>query len=221
MPEAVDTHTMNTLLARPLDLLGLQSLPQVQAIAIHAASVFGEAAWLEGCLLLAEDAPVETHEALRQRPPTHFPEIHSVAMERAYRAMPRDEARDLLCEIEQEAVDATLMRDRCDQFRRAPHLFVPGARPAAAVTFLHRSHDLDGWIQLSDGEVLPWLYAPGGVGHSAVADAARYVAGALGVERAVIVGTHVQAGVVLPPELIFVCVVAPIATHNSTGPEAA
>lgn len=220
MPEAVDTHTMNTLLARPLDLLGLQSLPQVQAIAIHAASVFGEAAWLEGCLLLAADAPVETHEALRQRPPTHFPEIHAVAMERAFNAMPRDEARDLLCEIEQEAVDAVMMRDRCDQFRRAPGRFIPGSKPAVAVAFLHRSHDLDGWIELADGQVLPWLYAPGGVSRSAVAEAARYVAGALGVERALVVGTHVQAGVVLPVEISFVCIVAPTATRTP-GPEAA
>lgn len=220
MPEAIDTDTMNTLLARPLDMMGLQSLPQVQAIAIHAASVFGEAAWLEGCLLLAADATVETHEALRSRPPTHFPEIHSVAMERAYRAMPVSEARDLMGEVQQEAIDAVVMRDHCDMFRRAPGLFVPGARPAAAVAFLHRSHDLDGWIQLSDGTVLPWLYAPGGVSRSAVADAARYVAGALGVERALVVGTHVQAGVVLPAELSFVCVVAPTATRNP-GPEAA
>lgn len=201
--------------------MGLQSLPQVQAIAIHAASVYGEAAWLEGCAVLADDAPVATHAALRDRPPSFFPELHSMIMERAYRAMPRDEARDLMGEIQQEAldaasgyVDAATMRSQCDTFRRDPGRFVPGARPAGDVAFLHRSHDLDGWIRIASGEVLPWLYAPGGVGPTAVADAARYVAGALGVARALVVGTHIQAGVVLPPELAFICIVAPTATRT-------
>ncbi|MGU3282502.1 hypothetical protein [Methylobacterium mesophilicum] len=171
--------------------------------------------------LLADDAPAETHAVLRERPPTYFPELHSMIMERAYCAMPISEARDLIAEVQQEAIDAVVMRDHCDLFRRAPHLFVPGSRPAAAVAFLHRSHDLDGWIQLSDGQVLPWLYAPGGVSRSAVADAARYVASALGVERALVVGTHVQAGVVLPPELAFVCVTATTPAPSHTGPEAA
>lgn len=114
----------------------------------------------------------------------------------------------MLCEIEQEAADAAMMATLCDAFRRAPHSFIPGARPAQGVAFLSRAHHLDGWIQLATGQVLLWAYAPGGVGHSAVAEAARYVAATPGVERALVVGTHVKAGVELPAEITFVCIAA-------------
>lgn len=217
MPEPIETTSMTALLARPLDLAALTSVPQLQAIAMHAAGVLGEAAFLEGCALLAEDCPVVTHAALRERPPTYHPALHSLVMERCFALMPRGEARDLLAEVEEERTSAAAMIAARAMFQHRPDRFVPGSRPARGVAFLRSSHDLDGWIELADGTVLPWLYAPGGVGRSAVADAARYVAGAIGVERALVVGTHVHAGVVLPPELIFVCTAAtPATSHNGS-----
>lgn len=221
MPEPIAINSMDTLLTRPLDLLAMTSLDQLQAIAMRAAELVDEARWLEGCALLAELSPVETHEALRARPPSFLFELHSMVMERAYRAMPRDEARDLLSEVELEQVDAAMMATLADAFRHNPGLFIPGARPARRVAFLTRAHDCDGWVELAGGQILPWAYAPGGVGPSAVAEAARYVADTPGVERALVVGTHVKPGVVLPPELSFVCIAAIDTAARNPGPEAA
>lgn len=218
MPEP-SHNTTDVLLRRPLDILSVSDVHALQTAAIRAAERASEASWLEGCALLAELAPVETHEALRARPATFYGEMHSMVMERAYRALPPEDVRDLLAEVEMEAVDAVRMRAQCEAFRRDPARFIPGARPAERVAFLHRSHDFDGWIELSDGTVLPWIYAPGGVGRTAIADALRYV-GALKIERAIVVGTHVQSGLALPGEIIFVCI-SPSATIGNPGPEAA
>ncbi|MGN8091628.1 hypothetical protein [Methylobacterium sp. 22177] len=112
----------------------------------------------------------------------------------------------------------------CEAFRANPGLFTAGSRPAKGVAFYSRTHDLDGWIELADGRVLPWLYAPGGVGKSAIAKASRYVDGTPGVDRALVVGTHVRAGFLLPDELTFICLavdtVAPV-TPVTPGPKVA
>jgi hypothetical protein len=218
MPEPANTST-DGLLRRPLDLLALTDVQQLQTAALRATERAIEAHFLEGCALAADLAPAETHEALRARPPSYYHELHSMVMERAYRAMPAIEVRDLLAEVQMEDLDAVAMRAQCELFRRDPGRFIPGARPADRVAFLHRSHDLDGWCELADGTVLPWAYAPGGVGRTAIVEASRYVAATPGIDRALVVGTHVAAGFALPPELIFVCI-SPSATLP-TGPEAA
>jgi hypothetical protein len=221
MSEPIPQHTMDTLLARPLDLLSMTSLDQLQAVALRAAELVNEARFLEGQALLAELTPAETHAALRTRPATFLHELHSMVMERAYRAMPIEETRDLLCEIEQEKVDAVMMTMLCGAFRQNPGLFIPGARPAKAVAFYSRTHDLDGWVELADGRVLPWLYAPGGVGKSSIAKASRYVEGTPGVDRALVVGTHVRPGFLLPDELTFVCLAVDTAQPTNPGPRVA
>ena len=220
MPEPIPNDTMDTLLARPLDLLGVTSLDQLQAVALRAAELVDEARFLEGQALLAELTPAETHAALRARPATFLHELHSMVMERAFRAMPIEDTRELLCGVEQEKVDASMMVMLCEAFRANPALFIPGARPAKGVAFYSRGHDLDGWIELADGRVLPGLYAPGGVGKSAIAKASRYVEGTPGVDRVILVGTHVRPGFLLPDELTFVCLA--VDTQPATpGPKAA
>jgi hypothetical protein len=217
MPEPATTNSTDALLRRPLDLLALTDVQQLQTAALRATERAVEAHFLEGCALAAELTPEVTHEALRARPATYFHELHSLVMERALRAMPADVARDLLPDVALEEIDAVAMRSQCELFRRDPGLFIPGARPASRIAFLSRGHDLDGWIELADGTVLPWAYAPGGVGRTAIAEASRYVAATPGIERAVVVGTHVMAGFALPGELLFVCI-SPSATIRNPGP---
>lgn len=217
----IPNSTMDALLARPLDLAGLTRPDQLAAIAVHAAKVFAEAKWLEGCASRAERSPVETHAALRARPAAFLPELHSAIMERAYSAMPSTAPHhfDLVPPAAGPArgVTAATMIGQCEAFRSNPGASLPGARPSAGVAMLDRGHVVDGWITV-DGEDLPWAYGPAGVGIATVYELARYVRVAPGVRRGLVVGTHLQADVILPPEVTFVS----IATLSATpGPEVA
>ncbi|MRI56564.1 hypothetical protein D8770_21760 [Methylobacterium sp. DB1607] len=216
---------MDALLARPLDLAGLTSPTQLQAIAAHAAELVDEARWLEGCALLAELSPDETHAALRARPAKYLHELHSMVMERAYAAMPVIDTVQFHVDQGQQAaaaqadylVTASEMRRQCEAFRSNPGRFLPGARPSTGVAVIHRSHVVDGWIEL-DGEDLPWAYGSVGVSALSVFELASYVRAAPNVTRGVVVGTHVQPGITLPPELVFVSL-APLSA--APGPEVA
>jgi hypothetical protein len=225
MPEPVSTNNMDALLARPLDLAGLTNAGQLQAIAVHAAEIVDEARWLEGCALLAELSLVETHAALRDRPARHLTELHSMVMERAYNAMPVIDTVQFHVDQGQQAaaaqaeflVTASEMRRQAEAFRSNPGRFLPGARPSAGVAVIDRSHVVDGWITL-DGEDLPWAHGAIGVSALTAFELARYVAAAPDVRRGVVVGTHLQPGVTLPAEIVFVSLSALSATP---GPEVA
>ncbi|SFU93421.1 hypothetical protein SAMN02799631_03241 [Methylobacterium sp. 174MFSha1.1] len=220
MPEAIPTSTMDALLARPLDLAGLTSPAQLQAIAAHAAELVDEARWLEGCALVAELSPDETHAALRARPAKYLHELHSVVMERAYAAMPVVDVHvfDLVRPVAPApVVTAGVMMAQVEAFRANPGAYLPGALPSAGVAVFHASHAVDGWITL-DGEDLPWSYGSVGVSRLLVSELAEYVRAAPDVRRGLVVGTHVQADVDLPPELTFVSLAN---LPTATGPEAA
>ncbi|MFC6790756.1 hypothetical protein ACFQE0_14735 [Methylobacterium komagatae] len=221
MPEPIPSNTMDTMLSRPLDVLGVTNVEQPRPSRCAPPSVPPRLPGWRGRPCWPSSTPAETHAALRERPATYHHELHSMVMERAYRAMPIEDTRELLCEIEQERADASMMVMLCEAFRANPTLFVPGARPAKHVAFYSRTHDLDGWIELADGRVLPWLYAPGGVGQSAIAKASRYVEGTPGVDRALVVGTHVRPGFLLPDELTFVCLAVDTAAPVTPGPKVA
>jgi hypothetical protein len=209
MSEAVDTSSTTGAPGRPLD----DANP---LLAMH-----GEACWLEGCALLCDADPAGTHAALRERPARFLSELHSVLMERAYTRM-RPSERELvdLGEIARSVaaeqayvVTATTMRDQCERFRSNPGAYLPGARPSAGVAMLDRSHLVDGWITV-DGEDVPWSHGALGVSAMTVFELARYVLAAPDVRRGVVVGTHLQAGVTLPPEILFASLATP-------GPEVA
>ncbi len=217
---SIPTSTMDALLARPLDLAGLTNAGQLQAIAVHAAALVDEAHWLEGCALVAELSPDETHAALRARPAVYLHELHSMVMERAFNAMPIVDVHhfDLVRPVAPApVVTASTMLAQVEAFRANPDRFLPGARPSEGVAVFHASHAVDGWVSL-DGEDLPWAYGSVGVSRLLVSELADYVRAAPGVERGFVVGTHVHAGLELPPELVFVSIATPPA---APGPEAA
>lgn len=213
MSEAVDTSTTTGAPPRPLD----DANP---LLAMH-----GEACWLEGCALLCDVDPAGTHAALSERPARYLSELHSVLMERAYAGMRPSErelvdlaviARSVAAE-KAYVVTASTMRDQCERFRSDPGAYLPGARPSAGVAMLDRSHLVDGWITL-DGEDMPWAFGTVGVSQITVFELARYVLAAPDVRRGVVVGTHLQPGVVLPPEILFASLAA---LSANPGPEVA
>lgn len=191
-----------------------------------------ECRWLEGCALLLDLDPVGIHRSLRERAALHHPQLHSILMERAYDAMPACDvvqfdlgvlAQNVAEQDEWHAWQKATAADyiaQCESFRRNPGWFVPGAKPAVGVAFIDRSHAMDGWVELASGEVLPWAFAPGGVTQQAALSAAEYVARTIGVERCLVVGTHVRKGVTIPETVAFVPLAIDTATP-STGPEAA
>lgn len=194
------TNSMAALLMRPHDEMSPADTELLKSLLVTAAQAIQEAEALEQACAISATNPLLAKALLENAAEGTDPDALHYPMARKRVA---DQVEVLIAAEQDASVLARALVAARDAFRRSPGTFLPGAEPADGIAFLGRAHDMDGWISI-DGETVPWVFATAGVGKATVFEVSQYLRYADGVDRAIVVGSHIKEGVELPDTIRFV-----------------
>ncbi len=140
----------------------------------------------------------DCHRAFEASSGVRFPHVQRIVRNALYALACRSFAPAIVTG-EEGSPSAFSDFQRCEGFRQDPGADLPGAVP---VRMRFPSPLVDGLVRF-EGHDVPWVFSSQGVRRTALAELTRYMQ-ATGLERGIIVGTHIEPGVEIPRGVLFV-----------------
>ncbi|WP_375453475.1 hypothetical protein [uncultured Methylobacterium sp.] len=135
--------------------------------------------------------------------PPHLADLYDAMMDLMTRRADDAKARNRIgVAARAEVPSAVREAARCDDFRKAPSSYIPGAVHAERLAAIGGPASVDGFIDVG-GVVSPWVFSASGVGKGGVFELGQAMI-ALGFDHGYIVGTYIRDGATIPANITYV-----------------